>query len=147
MRSQPPPRVRSIPGREDDRAETSRREPREKSCCAAPWRVPVRRRLAVSCSLMTADHREGAQACINDLAALLKSAGDAPSNAIVTECEGLSRAIAAIHMEGIRFRIYNVDRLLRNHPSPPAGAPALLEQARKHLEAAGFHTRSHQAPI
>jgi len=95
---------------------------------------------------MTADHRERAQTCIKELAALLKSTGDAPSIAIVTECEELSRAIAAFHMEGIRFRVYNVDRLLRHHQAAPPGATALLEEARKELEAAGFHTRSHQAP-
>jgi hypothetical protein len=96
---------------------------------------------------MTADHRQGAKARIDDLVALLQSGGDAASSSIVAECEALSRAIAAFHMEGIRFRIYNVDRLLRSHPSPPSGAAALLEDARTHLEAAGFHTRSHQAPI
>ncbi len=50
-------------------------------------------------------------------------------------------------MEGIRFRIFNVDRLIaRKDASVPEGAPGLLEEARRHLEAAGFHTRSHQAP-
>ena len=95
---------------------------------------------------MTGDHRERAQASIAQLTALLKSAGDEASTAIVAECEGLSRAITAFHMEGIRFRIYSIDRLLRRHPSPPPSATALLEDARKDLEAAGFHTRSHQAP-
>ena len=102
---------------------------------------------AVSCSVMSVDHREQARARIDELRALLQSAGDGSSGAIVTECEALSRAIAAFHMEGIRFRIYNVDRLLHAHPSAPPRAAAILEDARKHLEAAGFHTRSHQAPI
>jgi len=96
---------------------------------------------------MTVDHRQEARTRINELIALLQSGGDARAAALLTECEALSSAIAAFHMEGIRFRIYNVDRLLRADSSPPAGATALLEDARKHLEAAGFHTRSHQGPI
>ncbi len=51
-------------------------------------------------------------------------------------------------MEGIRFRIYNVDRLLARHAALlPPEARALLEDTRRHLEAAGFHTRSHQSPV
>jgi hypothetical protein len=109
---------------------------------------------------MTVDHRRDAQARIAELTAMLETAGDAPAAAIVTECQALSRAIAAFHMEGIRFRIYNVDRLLRDRLASletpaqepgtmtlPAHAVALLEETRRHLEAAGFHTRSHQAPI
>ena len=96
---------------------------------------------------MTIDHREQARARVTDLTTLLRSAADASSAAIVEECDALARAIAAFHMEGIRFRIYNVDRLLRAHPAPPGNAVALLEEARKHLEAAGFHTRSHQSPV
>ncbi len=95
---------------------------------------------------MTTDHREGARARIADLVALLKSTGDAAVETIVAECEALSRAIGAFHMEGIRFRIYNVDRLLRARPAAVPEETALLEQIRTHLEAAGFHTRSHQSP-
>lgn len=96
---------------------------------------------------MTADHREGAQTRIAELIALLQAVDDPTARAIEGECEALSRAVAAFHMEGIRFRIYNVDRLLKAHPSPPPGAAALLDETRKHLEAAGFHTRSHQSPV
>ena len=96
---------------------------------------------------MTVDHRLAAQERITQLTALLQSSGDSGLAAIITECEALARAIAAFHMEGIRFRIYNVDRLLRPLATPPEGAVKLLEEARKHLEAAGFHTRSHQSPI
>lgn len=96
---------------------------------------------------MNVDHREQARARIDELTALLRSGGDASFGAIVGECEALSRAIAAFHMEGIRFRIYNVDRLLHAQTATPPRATALLEDARKHLEAGGFHTRSHQAPI
>jgi len=67
---------------------------------------------------------------------------------MIDECEALSRAINAFHMEGIRFRIYNVDRQLAQHAgSLPAEARTLLEEARRHLEASGFHTRSHQSPV
>ena len=95
---------------------------------------------------MSSDHRESAQARVAALIGVLQASGDDRTSAIVAECEALARAIGAFHMEGIRFRIYNVDRLLRALPSAPAGAAAELEEARRHLEAAGFHTRSHQAP-
>ena len=96
---------------------------------------------------MTTDHREGARARIGELVALLRSAGDPRTDAIVAECEALSRAVAAFHMEGIRFRIYNVDRMVQHPPAPlPPDATAIVADVRKHLEAAGFHTRSHQSP-
>jgi hypothetical protein len=95
---------------------------------------------------MTTDHRDGARARIADLVALLQSANDASVKPILVECDALSRAVAAFHMEGIRFRVYNLDRLLRARPSSPPEQTALLEEIRHHLEAAGFHTRSHQSP-
>jgi hypothetical protein len=100
---------------------------------------------------MSVDHRQEAQARVKALITLLQSASDLPDTRIIAECEALSNAIAAFHMEGIRFRIYNVDRLLRAGASAsgptPVAATGILEDARKHLEAAGFYTRSHQAPI
>ena len=57
----------------------------------------------------------------------------------------LRRAVAAFHMEAIRFRMYSVDRLLHRDDSQPQ-ARQLFEQLRHELEAAGFHTRSHTAP-
>ena len=96
---------------------------------------------------MTVDHRLAAQTRIGELIALLQSSRDPGSAAIVAECEALARAIAAFHMEGIRFRMYNVDRLVRPPAPVPEGARTMLEDARRHLEAAGFHTRSHQSPI
>ena len=96
---------------------------------------------------MTDDKRQAATASITKLIELLKSHPGPATAAMVEECEALARAIAAFHMEGIRFRIFNVDRLLtRGDTAVPSGASALLEETRHHLEAAGFHTRSHQAP-
>ena len=64
---------------------------------------------------------------------------------LVAECESLSVAIRAFHMEGIRFRMFNVDRLLGTVEVTPE-ARSTFAEARRELEAAGFHTRSHQAP-
>lgn len=66
---------------------------------------------------------------------------------LLEECQSLASAIAAFHMEGIRFRMFNVDRTFARGvpPIPPEGA-AIFAEARRHLEAAGFQTRSHQAP-
>lgn len=95
----------------------------------------------------TANPRQAAAAKIDQLTELLKSQPSAVTSAIVEECEALSRAVAAFHLEGIRFRIFNVDRLIGNAGAAvPSAAPVLLEEARRLLEAAGFHTRSHQAP-
>ena len=60
---------------------------------------------------------------------------------VVDECEALSRAIAAFHIEGIRFRMFNVDRLLtRGGVLVPAAAAPVFADVRRELEAAGFHT-------
>jgi len=48
-------------------------------------------------------------------------------------------------MEAIRFRMYNVDRLLKSAGGSETTA-ASFETLRQELEAAGFHTRSHTAP-
>ena len=97
---------------------------------------------------MTQDPRQLAQVRVAELVSLLKAQPDAAAHAgLLEEAEALERAIRAFHMEGIRFRIYNVDRLLtRAGTAVPDGARVILEDARHHLEAAGFHTRSHQAP-
>ena len=96
---------------------------------------------------MSGDAREAAAATVAELIRILKSHPGPATPKIAEECEALARAIHAFHMEGIRFRIFNVDRLIaRKDASVPEGAPGLLEEARRHLEAAGFHTRSHQAP-
>lgn len=91
------------------------------------------------------DHRQAAAARIADLIAALQREGTQQNSNLIEECEALARAVAAFHMEGIRFRMFNVDRLVTREGVPPA-ATSLLEEIRKHLEAAGFHTRSHHAP-
>jgi hypothetical protein len=97
---------------------------------------------------MSTDERQAAQRRLNDLLALLKGAPqqDALKN-LIDETEALGRAISAFHLEGIRFRIYNVDRMVTHPPVPlSADATQIVADVRHHLEAAGFHTRSHQAP-
>jgi hypothetical protein len=64
---------------------------------------------------------------------------------LMDEGEALRRAVAAFHLEAIRFRMYSVDRLLRAS-GDPAASRSLFDQLRQALEAAGFHTRSHLAP-
>jgi hypothetical protein len=93
----------------------------------------------------TTDSRKAAQDRIRSLIALLeKQPASDEKVTLLEECEALARAIAAFHMEGIRFRSYNVDRLLhRGGPAVPEGALEIFAELRKDLEAAGFHTRSH----
>ena len=94
------------------------------------------------------DSRKAAQDRIRELTAMIERqpAGDIRSK-LIEECEALGRAVAAFHMEGIRFRSYNVDRLLHlGGDGVPAGALELFGEIRKDLEAAGFHTRSHSSP-
>jgi hypothetical protein len=50
-------------------------------------------------------------------------------------------------MEAIRFRMFNVDRAItRGGFTLTDEARAAFVEVRTALEAAGFHTRSHQAP-
>jgi hypothetical protein len=98
---------------------------------------------------MSTDHRLQAKSHIDSLATRLRElpAADATVGSLIEECEALSRAIGAFHMEGIRFRMYNVDRLLHQSGlSVPPEALGTFTDARRELEAAGFHTRSHQSP-
>ncbi len=97
--------------------------------------------------MTTTDHRTSAKTHIDNLVAMLRAESRAEFATIIEECEALSRAIAAFHIEGIRFRMFNVDRLLnRGGLTVPEKAPGIFTDARRELEAAGFHTRSHQAP-
>jgi hypothetical protein len=97
---------------------------------------------------MSTDHRVSAKTKAEQLLALLTSDANASQlQPVIEEGEALIRAIAAFHIEGIRFRMFNVDRLLTRGGLPvPAGASAIFAEMRQELEAAGFHTRSHQAP-
>ena len=96
----------------------------------------------------TTDHRKAAEARINGLKAILESLPPGETrDALIRECTALAVAIAAFHMEGIRFRMFNVDRLhAKGGLTVPGEATVAFAEARQHLEAAGFHTRSHQAP-
>ena len=64
---------------------------------------------------------------------------------LVDDSEWLQRAVAAFHMEAIRFRMHRVDRALRLM-GDDAACRAAFEEVRQALETAGFHTRSHSAP-
>ena len=64
---------------------------------------------------------------------------------LIENTQALRRAVAAFHMEAIRFRMYNVDRGLKAS-GDPAHVRHIYDELRQALEAAGFHTRSHTAP-
>jgi hypothetical protein len=91
------------------------------------------------------DRTAPALARLDALLPLLKAL---PPSPVVTElnetAEALRRAVAAFHMEAIRFRMYGVDRLLKTHGTPEARS--VFDDLRHALEEAGFHTRSHAAP-
>jgi hypothetical protein len=97
---------------------------------------------------MSTEDRQAAQRRLNDLLTMVRaSPGKDQLSRLIEEAEALNRSISAFHLEGIRFRIYNVDRIVQHPPVPlPADASAIVADVRKHLEAAGFHTRSHQSP-
>ena len=92
---------------------------------------------------------EKTAAALSKMDALLPKLAELPAGKdrdhLIEEAEALRRAIAAFHMEAIRFRIYAVDRLVRLAGDAPA-LRGLIEELRHELEAAGFHTRSHAAP-
>jgi hypothetical protein len=78
------------------------------------------------------------------LPALKQLADGAHKRQLVEEAEMLRRAVAAFHMEAIRFRMFAVDRLLKTDGNDTTRA--MFDELRHLLEAAGFHTRSHAAP-
>ena len=92
------------------------------------------------------EHTAAALTAIDDLLPALSALpAEAHRDQLVEEAGALRRAIAAFHMEAIRFRMHSVDRLLRLGGDQP-DARARLEHLRQTLEDAGFHTRSHSAP-
>ena len=68
-------------------------------------------------SAMSTEHRLAAERRVNDLIAVIRAL---PRHDHLTqmmeEAESLARAIAAFHLEGIRFRMYNVDRMATHTP-------------------------------
>jgi hypothetical protein len=94
------------------------------------------------------DHRAAAHERVKSLIQLFTSQPGRDDLApVIAECESLANAISAFHMEGIRFRMFNVDRQLsRSDLAIPEEAREIFAVVRQELEAAGFHTRSHQAP-
>jgi hypothetical protein len=94
------------------------------------------------------DHRKAAEDSLQRLIASVQTQPQGETrDAILEECESLRLAIRAFHMEGIRFRMYNVDRLIaRGNLTLTDEAKSAFAEVRQELEAAGFHTRSHQAP-
>ncbi len=98
--------------------------------------------------MTTMDHRKTAEERLLVLMAEVQAQPpSAARDAFLDECTALRDAIRAFHMEGIRFRSFNVDRLI-NRSSIPLSDTArhAFGDVRTELEAAGFHTRSHQAP-
>jgi hypothetical protein len=95
---------------------------------------------------MSSSPRDAAQHHIQTLISLASNqlAGETREK-LIAECEALAVSIRAFHMEGIRFRMFNVDRLL-SRIEVPAEIRATFGDIRHELEAAGFHTRSHSAP-
>ena len=97
---------------------------------------------------MADQDRQAARRRLSDLVSIVRALPvDEHVTRLLAETEALDRAVAAFHLEGIRFRMYNVDRLVARSPVQlPAGAAEAVSDIHRHLEAAGFHTRSHQAP-
>lgn len=83
---------------------------------------------------------------LDALLPLIKALPDSPAHrTLLEETEHLRRAVAAFHMEAIRFRMYNVDHAIKGI-GDPANLRQIFEALRHTLETAGFHTRSHAAP-
>ena len=97
---------------------------------------------------MSTDHRLNANAEVERLLGMLHNDPNVQTlQQLVAECESLTSAIGAFHIEAIRFRMFNVDRLLTRGGLPvPVGSAEVFADVRRELEAAGFHTRSHAAP-
>ena len=95
-----------------------------------------------------AEDRKAAEESLQRFASDMQAQPATPErDALLSECAALAVAIRAFHMEAIRFRMFNVDRALtRGGFTLTDEARAAFGEVRKHLEAAGFHTRSHQAP-
>jgi hypothetical protein len=93
---------------------------------------------------MSNPHQEEAQRQLAELVAALRAEPNAAALGDVIEIgEQLERAVAAFHMEAIRFRMFTIGRLLaRPEPAVSPDIVARFAAVRTALEAAGFHTRS-----
>ena len=71
-------------------------------------------------AVMSTEDRQAAQRRINDLLTIVRGmpAQKDQLGRLLEEAEALERAISAFHLEGIRFRIYNVDRIVQHPPVP-----------------------------
>lgn len=92
--------------------------------------------------MTTTDARGTAQSKLDALVALIAPPGGTATPELLQECDALTHAIAAFHLEAIRFRMFNVDRML-TRSGASGSARQLFDEVRAALEAAGFHTRSH----
>jgi hypothetical protein len=98
--------------------------------------------------MTTSDPRKAAEDSLQNLVASVQAQPQSQAQeAFLDECAALRVAIRAFHMEGIRFRMFNVDRMItRESVTLSSEARQAFNDVRRQLEAAGFHTRSHQAP-
>jgi hypothetical protein len=86
-----------------------------------------------------------ALAKLNELLPLLRELAPGElRDELIETAEALQRAVAAFHMEAIRFRMHTVDRLVSRIGTDEARR--VFGEVRHALETAGFHTRSHAAP-
>jgi hypothetical protein len=93
---------------------------------------------------MTRDaSRQLAQERLGDLLALLQALPTPDAHDLIVDGEGLRRAIDAFHLEGIRFRMFKMDRMLHRVTGLPVEVSQIFAEIRTALEAAGVHTRSH----
>jgi len=83
-----------------------------------------------------------ALAKLDTLLPMLKEITD--GGKLFEEASALRRAVAAFHMEAIRFRMFSVERMLKQNGD--VATLRVFEELRHELESAGFHTRSHAAP-
>jgi len=98
--------------------------------------------------MTTIDHRQAAEDKLQSLMSEVQAQPpSAARDGFLEECAALRIAIHAFHMEAIRFRMFNVDRqIARGGLTITDSARQSFAEVRTQLEAAGFHTRSHQAP-
>ena len=86
------------------------------------------------------DPRAAALACLGQLIDCL-SQGPGHLSGFVEQTEQVITAVAASHIEGVRFRLFGLRRQLGAHTGVlPDQTVELLDQATAALQAAGFRT-------